>query len=328
MDSKKYLSQISHILSGAVDLSKINKAGRVASYIPELANVEPEIVNAAITLSDGELITSGENIENLFTLQSVSKVVLLIGLIEEFGDEKVFSWINAEPSGLPFSAVGHLDRFDPIPANPLINAGAMALCNYIPGADLKSQLKWVDKWVKKLFRAKLEIDENVFKSEYKTTDRNRSLLYLMRSTGVINRDVEEILNSYLTLCSYKLNIKQATMLPLILANGGLLPDGTRIISESTSNKVVSIMATCGLYDESGMYLVKTGMPAKSGVSGLIIAVVTGRGGVATYSPALNNKGTSVRGYVILQELSSKLGWHLASPWGYAKVEDNLHKHDY
>lgn len=327
MDSHKYIAQITEALNNAVNNAMKESSGSVADYIPELANVDPEYTAASIKLADGELISNNSKPGYKFTLQSVSKLISFIGLMEEFGAKKVYSWIRTEPSGQHFAAIGHLESFAPVPSNPFINAGAIALCNHIPGDNETEQLTWLDKWVEKLFDAKLEINQAVFHSEFNTADRNRSLAYLMRSTGIITGDVEEILKPYITLCSYEATIEQATYLPMLLANGGLNSKGKRIISENTVKQVVAIMATCGLYDESGTYLVHTGMPAKSGVSGLMIAVATGRGGIAVFNPRLNEKGGSIRGHIILRELSKVLDWHFAAPWGYARLDSKLHIDD-
>ena len=323
MDNTIYVDNIAKVLAQAVEDSRENIDGRVADYIPELTNVDAEYVAGAIRLQDGEIITTGDSKEYKFTLQSVSKLVLLIGLMEEFGSDTVFSWINVEPSGQSFASIGYLDRYGPMPSNPLINAGAIALCGRIPG-NTEEQTTWVKKWSNKLFDAELTFSDNVFNSEFISADRNRSLAYLMKSTGIITRDVEEVLIPYFSLCSYEVNIEQATYLPMLLANGGLAPDGKRVFSETTSNQVVSIMATCGLYNESGINLVKTGLPAKSSVSGLIVAVATGRGGIAVMSPRVNKKAGSVRGHLILNALSKSLGWHFATPWGYARTDSKLH----
>lgn len=323
MDSKTYLENITQALEKAVQISGSHTEGLVADYIPELKKVDAEYVAGAVRLQDGEFISAGGSKAAKFTLQSVSKLVLLIGLMEEFGSKKVFSWINAEPSGHSFAAIGYLDKYGAVPSNPLINAGAIVLSGRIPGSATE-QLEWVKGWTHKLFNAALPFNEEVFNSELISADRNRSLAYLMKSTGVLVKSVEEVLVPYCALCSYDVNIEQATYLPMLLANGGLTPDGKRIFSEGTSNQVVSIMATCGLYDESGMHLVKTGLPAKSSVSGLIIAVATGRGGIAVLSPRLNEKGNSVRGNIILNELSNTLGWHFAAPWVYARADSKLH----
>lgn len=312
MNKHRDIAHITSVLQQAVAKARPNKDGSVADYIPELQNVDASILSASIMLTDGTTIVDGDQLDYRFTLQSVSKLVLLIGLMEEFGSERVFSWINAEPSGQAFAAIGHLDRYGPVPSNPLINSGAICLSGRIPGTT-DDQLAWVKKWVNKLFNAELVFSEEVYNSEFGSADRNRSIAFLMKSTGVLKGEVEEVLKPYFSLCSYTATIAQAAYLPMLLANGGVAPDGQRVISEVTSNQVVSIMATCGLYNESGMHLVKTGLPAKSGISGLIIAVGTGRGGIAAYSPKVNKKGTSLRGHIVISEIARELDWHFAAP---------------
>jgi len=312
MNKQIDIAQITKVLELAVSKAEPNHDGSVADYIPELRTVDPELLAASIILKDGTVIAKGESLDYHFTLQSVSKLVLLIGMMEEFGSERVFSWINAEPSGQAFAAIGDLDRFGPVPSNPLINAGAICLSGRIPG-NTDEQLLWVRKWINKLFATDLKFSNEVYQSEFGSADRNRSLAFLMKSTGILKGDVEEVLKPYFSLCSYTATIAQAAYLPMLLANGGVAPDGAEIISENTSNQVVSIMATCGLYNESGMHLVKTGLPAKSGISGLIIAVGTGRGGIAAFSPRVNKKGTSVRGHMIISEIARELDWHFAAP---------------
>ncbi len=322
MNREEYLNRIHQVLTEAMTQAKEETAGKVASYIPELASVDPDQLSAAIYLSDGSQVHAGDVKTHRFTLQSVAKLVVLIGLLEEYGEEKIFSWIHAEPSGQHFSSVSQVDRYGPLPANPMVNAGAIALCGRIPG-DTQARQLWLDRWMEKLFGRCLYLDEKVFHSENLTGDRNRSIAYLLRSNKVLTIPAEAALDTYFRLCSYETDITASARLPMILANGGLDPNGKRVISELTSNAVVALMATCGMYDESGMHLVKTGMPAKSGVSGLIIAVATGRGGFAVSSPKLNNKGGSVRGHHVLNSVSKALDWHFAAPWGYMRLEDEI-----
>lgn len=320
MDRDRYIEYIQSILDDGTLESRALMDGEVANYIPELAQADPEMTSCAVILADGSLIQSGDHEQHIVTLQSVAKLIVLIGLMEEFGREKIFSWINAEPTGYHFSSLSQVERYGPVPANPMVNAGAIALCSHIPG-NMQQRAQWLDMWTEKLFNQSLQINGKVYTSERTTGDRNRSIAYLLRSQGVLALPVDECLETYFYLCSYESSVSTAAYLPMVLANGGLAPDGTRIISETTSNNVVSIMATCGLYDESGMRLVETGMPSKSGVSGLIIAVATGRGGVAVSSPRLNSKGGSVRGHSILQKVSYELDWHFAAPWGYMRLTD-------
>jgi len=298
------------LLTGAITIARNNSSGRLADYIPQLANVDSEITIAGIHLLNGSIITSGDT-HAKFTLQSVSKLVLLIGMLEEYGANKVFSWISAEPSGQAYAAISYLDRYGLVPSNPLINAGAICLAARIKGS-VEEKLNWVEHWINKVYGQQLTFCQDVFESELGTADRNRSIAYLMKSTGVLTGDVEEILQPYFALCSYEASIEQALYLPMLLANGGMSPDGRQVISNATCQQVVALMATCGLYDESGMNLVITGLPSKSGVSGLIVSSAIGRAGIAVYSPKVNHKGTSCRGNIILQEIASKLNWHFAN----------------
>lgn len=320
MERAQYLRYITDTLEDAVRESRSLIEGQPADYIPELANVDPELVSASIRLIDGTQISSGDCNNHIFTLQSVAKLISLIGLIEEYGHEKLFSWIHVEPSGQSFSSVAQVDRYGPIPVNPMVNAGAIALCSRIPG-NTQQRAQWLDHWAHQLFGTSLRVNGKVFASERATGDRNRSIAYLLKSKHELGLPVDETLETYFYLCSYECDVITAAHLSMLLANGGVSSDGTRIISENTSNAVVAIMATCGMYDESGINLVRTGMPAKSGVSGLIIAVATGRGGVAVSSPRLNDKAGSVRGNYILTHVSQALDWHFAAPWGYIKIQN-------
>ncbi len=304
------IPRIQTVLREALVLARANNDGQLASYIPELAAVPPELTSAAIVLCDGQRLVAGDHAQHRFTMQSVAKVILLAGFLEEAGEQKVFSWINAEPSGLPFSSATQLDIFGPTPANPLINAGAILLCSNIAG-NRAARLDWLERWAEKLLGAPATANQNVFRSELETGDRNRALAYLMKSNGVIRGEVDEILETYFYLCSLEADIAQAAHMGMILANGGKSAAGATILSERTVANIVSVMATSGLYDESGMHLLRTGLPAKSGVSGLIVAVATGCAGIAVCSPRVNHKGGSVRGHIILEYISRQLGWHFA-----------------
>jgi glutaminase len=309
--NKKEIQEIQSVLDQAILVARNNHEGSHAAYIPELALVPPDITNVAVTLNDGHRFIAGDSVDYMFSLQSVAKLVVLIGLLEEYGPDKVFSWVRVEPSGDDFASVARLDQFGPAPSNPMLNAGAIALCSHIPG-HMEQRILWLENWAKKLFCEPLGMNQKVFSSERRTGDRNRSLAYLMKSTGFVDGDVEEMLETYFCLCSFEGSVVQASYLPMLLSNRGVSPDGAQIISEETALAVVSIMATCGLYNESGAHLVRTGLPGKSGVSGMILACALGRGGIAVASPRVNPKGTSIRGEIMLTYLAKELGWHFAS----------------
>lgn len=295
------------------DIARIIKSSRkiqggtVARYIPELASIPEEIVSCSFRSLEGKQLAVGDELERKYTLQSTAKLIVLIGLLEEIGN-KIFDYVRMEPSESDFSSVARLDQFGPKPANPMLNDGAIALCHLIPGNDVE-RFAWIRKWCKILFGEELSPNMSVFASERKFGDRNRSLAFLLKSTGIIGANVEEVLESYFYLCSCEATIAQAAYLPFVLANLGKTPEGKQILKVKTVQTVLSLMATCGLYNESGEFLAKCGMPAKSSVSGFILASSVGKGGIAVMSPLVNNKGNSERGKYILTEISQLLHWH-------------------
>ena len=301
---------IETVLNEAITLAQQNNHGKVADYIPELASTPENILTVAVRLLDGTSYVAGDNHTLQVTLQSVAKLVVLIGLLEEQGAAEVFSWLRVEPSGDDFNSIARLDQFGPLPSNPMLNAGAITLCSYIRG-NAEQQYAWLDSWMQRLFGEKLYIDPKVLASEQRTGNRNRSLAYLLKDNNVINGDVEAILDTYFCLCSFRANPQQASYLPMLLARNGLDLNGKRVVSHQTVKQVLAIMATCGLYNESGTHLVRTGMPAKSGVSGFILAVAMRQAGIAVFSPRVNDTGTSVRGELILEYLSTQMAWHFA-----------------
>lgn len=301
------------LLKKLVELAEKNENGQTANYIPELANVDDRLTAIAIHPLGGKPLTYSNQPAPRITLQSTSKVVPLIGLLEEYGPEQVFEWVRVEPSGDEFSSITRLEQFGPKPSNPMLNAGAIVLCSHIPGVG-EEQFAWLEKWIKITFNKRLSINPLVFASEKRTGDRNRSLAYLLNSRGNLGKRVKETLDLYFTLCSYEAKIDEMLYLPALLANEGLDPfTSERIISPETCKITLAIMATCGLYDESGTHLVRTGMPAKSGVSGYTIATVPGKAGIAVLGPRVNEKGNSIRGEIMLEALSQAMNWHFALP---------------
>ena len=301
------------LLKQLVEISEKNQEGHTANYIPELANVDDNLTGIAVYPLGGEPIVYGNMPLPRITLQSVSKLIPLIGLLEEYGPEQVFEWVRVEPSGDEFASITRLEQFGPKPSNPMLNAGAIVLSSHIPGTG-ETQFAWLEKWVKICFNQRLAINPLVFASEKRTGDRNRSLAYLLNSRGNLGKPVRETLDLYFTLCSYETSLDQMLYLPTLLANCGDDPvTGKNILSKETCKITLAIMATCGLYDETGTHLVRTGMHAKRGVSGYTIATVTGKAGIAVISPRVNAKGNSIRGSIMLEGLSKAMDWHFALP---------------
>lgn len=302
-----------NLLQELAQAAELNKEGKTADYIPELANVNHELTAIAVHPIGEPVLSYSNSPLHPVTLQSTAKMIPLIGLLEEFGEEQLFEWVKVEPSGDDFASITRLEQFGPKPSNPMLNAGAITLCSRIPGTG-EQQFRWLEHWVQKLFKERLNINPLVFASEKRTGNRNRSLAYLLKSRNNLGADVHETLDLYFALCSYEAMLEQMLYLPTLLANGGKDPvSGEQIISAETCKITVAIMATCGLYDETGTHMVKTGMPAKSGVSGYTIATVPGKAGIAVLSPRVNSKGNSVRGEIMLEGLSKAMGWHFALP---------------
>ena len=299
------------LLKEIVQHAEKNRDGDAANYIPELANVDKDITAIAVQTIDGEPIHYSNSPLPLVSLQSTGKMIPLIGLLEESGASQLFEWVKVEPSGDEFSSITRLEQFGPKPSNPMLNAGAITLCSHIPGTG-EQQFAWLEHWVEKLYHQKLRINPLVFASEKRTGDRNRSLAYWLLNRHNLGSTVTETLDLYFALCSYETSLEQMLYLPMLLANRGKDPStGEQVISVETCKITLAIMATCGLYDETGTHMVRTGMPAKSGVSGYTIAVVPGKAGICVLSPRVNPKGNSIRGEIMLEELSRAMDWHFA-----------------
>lgn len=288
-------------LEAAVAAARGLSGGAPASYIPELANAPLEATGAAIRTVEGALYRAGDLPR--MTLQSSAKLLLLAGLLEERGPEEVFRVVGAEPTGGSFSSVAWLETHGPRPANPLVNAGAIALCGLLRG-NVEDQLAWIEGWAARLYGGHLFINPRVLASERRTGDRNRSIAWFLRGAGLLPGSVDEVLEAYFTLCSLEATVVEAAHLPAALANAGRSPlTQAPILSPRTARIVLAVMSTCGMYDESGSWLVETGLPAKSGVSGIIVAAAPGRWGIAAASPRVNARGASVRARAIIGALA-------------------------
>lgn len=300
------------LLKQLVTEAELNKEGKIATYIPELANVNQDMTAIAVKPIGQETIVYANGPMTPTTLQSTGKLIPLIGLIELYGVDKVLKWVKVEPSGDDFASITRLEQFGPEPSNPMLNSGAIMLCSHIPGQN-EQQFSWLEQWTHRLFKNPISINPSVFASEKRTGDRNRSIAYILQSRGILGSSVEATLDLYFALCSYQVTIEQAVYLPALLANLGKDPDtNEQIISPETCQITLAIMATCGLYDETGTHMVRTGIPAKSGVSGYTLASVPRKAGIVTLSPRVNAKGNSIRGELMLEALSKKMNWHFAS----------------
>jgi len=284
--------------------------GKVADYIPELAKVDPDKIGATVVTIDGGVYHSGDW-DQTFTAQSIAKTISLILAIQTAGAKYVFDHVGVEPTGDAFNSMLKLELKDGKPLNPMINAGAIAAVSCIKGEDPFGQFL---KLARRLCRRDtIDIDEAVYRSEKATGMKNRSLAYFMKSEGIIEQDVEDVLDIYFRMCSLCVNTEDLAVFGMIMANDGIDPyTGERVVENEILRVVKSLMVTCGLYDGSGEFAVRVGLPTKSGVGGGMVATVEGRMGIAVFSPRLDEKGNSICAYHILEYLSNKLKLHYFS----------------
>jgi len=283
--------------------------GEVASYIPELTHANPAWLGIALVTVDGHVYQVGDSREP-FTIQSISKAITYGLALEDRGLDHVVSRVGVEPSGEAFNSIS-LEPETGRPLNPMINAGAIATTGMVearPGEDPMSRiLQTFGRYTGR----PMELDERVYHSESETGHRNRAIAHLLYGHGIIDRVPEEVLDLYFRQCSILVNARDLAAMGACLANNGVNPvTGVVALKARHVEKVLSVMSTCGMYDYSGGWIFNVGMPAKSGVGGGIMAVLPGQFGLGVFSPALDEKGNSVRGIMACKRLSSDFSLHL------------------
>ena len=286
--------------------------GKPAQYIPELATKDPNRLGIALCELDGTMFGAGDWTET-FSIQSISKVMTLILAIEQNGMEYVFEKVGMEPTGDAFNSMVRLDQLtNNKPFNPMINAGAIAVASCIRGRDLDARKALCLDFARRLTgNPELGYDQQVFRSESETGYRNRAIINLMKSNGIIEGDVEPHLELYFFLCSICASCKDLAYFAAMLSNNGQDPRTQRQVVPLNVLKLVrSLMVTCGMYDYSGEFAATVGMPAKSGVGGGIIAVPILKCGLAVYGPALDSKGNSIGGLKMLEFVSDTLSLNM------------------
>ncbi|WP_308797290.1 glutaminase A [Agromyces silvae] len=301
-------------LESVLDTARPLTSGAVADYIPELAKVDAESLGISLVSSRGDVHDAGDS-DIAFTIQSVSKPFVLALALDEHGLDEVTKHVGLEPSGEPFNAIS-LDAETGRPLNPMINAGAMVTSSLIAGATADEKFAVIKDGLERFAGRDLIVDEDVFDSETSTGDRNRALAYLALSTGSLAASVDVATAAYFRQCSVAVTARDLAIMAATLATGGVNPTTReRVISEDAARWTTAVMTSCGMYDDSGTWMVNVGLPAKSGVGGGIVAVQPGQFGIGTFSPRLDERGNSVRGVAMLEALSKRYGLHMLSHRG-------------
>lgn len=285
--------------------------GVVANYIPELDKADKNAIGIFVTTLDNQEFFAG-NYDSKFTIQSISKVISLMLAILDNGEEYVFSKVGMEPSGDPFNSIRKLETSSrKKPYNPMINAGAIAVASMIKGKNEHDKFSRLLDFAKLITEDDfLDVNYKIFCGEADTGFRNISMAYFLKGDGIIEGDVREALNIYFKQCSIEGTAKSISRLAKFIANDGVLSNGERIISTRIAKIIKTLMVTCGMYDSSGEFAVRVGIPSKSGVGGGICSVVPGKMGIGVFAPALDKKGNSLAGVHLLEDLSRELALNI------------------
>lgn len=281
--------------------------GKNADYIPALAKVPSNLFGIALVTVDGQIFTVGD-VEQLFSIQSISKVFTLAEVMQEKGDAAIVDGVGVDATGQVFNSIDAVEQYKGKEMNAFVNPGAIATTSLVSGGT--EQAIW-DRiiGIHSAFAGRpLQVNEEVYKSESETNQRNQAIAMLMHAYGLIKENPARATDLYTRQCSINVNARDLATMAATLANGGVNPvTKKKVVDADHVPGVLAVMATAGLYDDSGKWLFTTGLPAKSGVGGGIIAVSPGKFGIAAFSPPLDAAGNSVRAQKAIADVSTALG---------------------
>jgi len=303
-------ANIATVLNETYSKFKTLQEGKNADYIPALAKVDPKIFGIALVTTDGKVYTAGD-VKSEVSIQSISKVFTLAKVIEEDGPEKIEKTIGVDATGMRFNSIVSVEFSQKALGGPemnsLVNPGAIATTSMVKGGTRDEVWKSILDWHSAFAGRPLAVNEEVFKSEAATNQRNQAIGALMYAYGYIKEKPDQATDVYTEQCSINVNAKDLATMAATLADGGKNPvSGKTVMSSKNVPYVLAVMATAGLYDDTGKWLYHTGLPGKSGVGGGIIAVAPGKFGIAVISPPLDDAGNSVRAQKAIIEIVNRL----------------------
>ncbi|MEM6836358.1 MAG: glutaminase A [Cyanobacteria bacterium P01_C01_bin.120] len=307
---KQSVHSIQAFLDRLYDKYRELDVGQIASYIPELAKANPQRFAISVVALDGRVFQAGD-CHDIFTIQSISKIFVYGMALEDWGRDRLLAKVGVEPTGDPFNSLISLDETSHRPNNPMINAGAIATTSLIKGEGPTERLNRLLAMFRRYVGREVYVDMATFLSERASGHRNRAIAHLMLNFGMIDANLEEALDLYFQQCSLLVNCQDLATMAAALANQGRHPlTGEQVLQPEYVRDVLSVMYTCGMYNFAGEWAFRVGIPAKSGVSGGIIAVIPNQAGIAVFSPPLDKNGNSVRGVKVFESLSQEYGFHL------------------
>ena len=304
-------SQVQAALDAAHAKYKDIKEGANADYIPALAKVDSKIYGIALVTTDGKVYTAGD-VQSQVSIQSISKVFTMAKVIEDQGVDAIAKRIGVDATGMRFNSIVAVEMAQKAlggpEMNPLVNPGAITATSMVQGRDRDDIWKKILAFYSDFAGRPLTVDQEVYESEAATNQRNQAIGHLMLAYGFIKEEPVRATDIYTEQCSVAVNAKDLAVMAATLANHGKNPvTGKQVMKAENVPEVLAVMATAGLYDDSGKWLYRTGLPAKSGVGGGIIAVSPGKFGIAVVSPPLDEAGNSVRAQKAIADISNALG---------------------
>jgi glutaminase len=300
-------AQVDAALNTAFTKYQNIQEGANADYIPALAKVDPTIYGIALVTTDGKVYTKGD-VSTAVSMQSISKVFTMARVIDDQGPDAIVSNMGVDATGQVFNSIVAVEQYKGAEMNPLVNPGAIAATSMVQGANYDAIWQKILGTYSDFTGRKLTVLEDVYKSEAATNQRNQAIGRLMFAYGHIKANPDQATDIYTRQCSVGVNARDLGIMAATLANGGMNPvTHKQVMKTQNVPAVLAVMATAGLYDDSGKWLYKTGLPAKSGVGGGIIAVSPGKFGIAVISPPLDKAGNSVRAQKAIADISNALG---------------------
>jgi glutaminase len=304
-------SPIPDYLDEVLDACAADTSGAVSDYIPELATVDPSLLGVSLSTVDGAVYGTGDT-DVEFTIQSISKPFVYALALADRGLAAVLAKVDVEPSGEAFNELS-LEKGSGRPLNPMINAGAITVHTLVGSPDCSAEERTarVLSGLSAFAGRPLDVDEATYRSETATAFRNYAIANMLRSHEMIHEDPDEVVAGYTRQCSIRVTTRDLALMAATLANGGVNPlTEEQVVDGEVVRQVLSVMATCGMYDSAGDWISTVGFPAKSAVSGGIIGALPGQLGIAAFSPRLDPHGSSVRGVDVCRRLSRDMGLHM------------------
>lgn len=281
--------------------------GKVADYIPALAEVNPDNLGIAVCTTSGETFSAGDA-EERFSIQSISKVLSLTLALTRYQESEIWQRVGKEPSGQPFNSLVQLELEQGKPRNPFINPGALVVCDLLQTRLAAPKQRMLEVVRQLAGQPDLNYDRHVARSEFENSDRNAAIAYLMKSFGNFENDVITVLHTYFHYCALRMSCVELARTFAYLTNKGQPLDSDEpLIDARQARQINALMVTSGMYDGAGEFAYRVGMPGKSGVGGGIIAIVPGEMCIAVWSPELDAAGNSLAGTAALEKLAQRIG---------------------